>query len=46
MKLPRDIGGADLEKGLRRVGYATVRQRGSHITLKCQAPREHSVTVP
>ena len=31
MKLPRDLSGADLAKGLSRVGYSVTRQTGSHI---------------
>lgn len=46
MKLPRDLTGDDLLRGLRRVGYVFVRQAGSHMILKCESPRPHSVTVP
>ena len=46
MKLPRDLTGDDLLKGLRRVGYALVRQAGSHMIVKCDSPRPHTVTVP
>ncbi len=30
MKLPRNVSGARLQASLRRLGYETVRQRGSH----------------
>ena len=45
-KLP-PISGADLAKFLARLGYETVRQRGSHLRLrKSTAVGEHNVTVP
>ena len=31
MKLPRNVSGARLQASLRRLGYETVRQRGSHV---------------
>lgn len=46
MKLPRDLTGDDLLRGLKRIGYALERQAGSHMILKCDSPRPHSVTVP
>ena len=46
MKLPRDLSGDELLKGLRRIGYVFVRQAGSHMILKCDLPRPHTVTVP
>jgi predicted RNA binding protein YcfA (HicA-like mRNA interferase family) len=33
VKLPRDISGADAVKALRRLGFGTVRQEGSHIRM-------------
>lgn len=33
MKLPRNLSGADLAKGLERLGYAVTRQQGSHLRL-------------
>jgi predicted RNA binding protein YcfA (HicA-like mRNA interferase family) len=45
MKLPRDVGTAELIKALARIGYRVVRQSGSHIRLQCSEPA-HSVTVP
>jgi predicted RNA binding protein YcfA (HicA-like mRNA interferase family) len=46
MKLPRDISGAELVRALRRIGYETVRQSGSHIRLATTRGGEHHVTVP
>ena len=31
MRLPRDVSGAELLAALRRLGYGSVRQRGSHV---------------
>jgi predicted RNA binding protein YcfA (HicA-like mRNA interferase family) len=46
MKLPRDLSGADLAKALRRVGYETSRQTGSHIRMVTTERGQHHVTVP
>jgi predicted RNA binding protein YcfA (HicA-like mRNA interferase family) len=46
MKLPRDLSGAELVKGLEAVGYVVIRQRSSHIRLSTQRNGEHHVTVP
>jgi len=46
MKLPRDLTGEELLRGLRRIGYVFERQTGSHVILRCESPRAHSVTVP
>ena len=46
MKLPRDLSGADLAKGLSKVGYSVTRQTGSHIRLTTLSPTQHHVTVP
>lgn len=46
MKLPRNLNGDDLVRGLIRVGYAVIRQRGAHVTLTTQVNGEHHVTVP
>ena len=46
MKLPRDVTGEELLRGLRRVGYVFERQAGSHMILRSESPRMHSVTVP
>lgn len=46
MKLPRDCSGPDLAKALRKLGYAIVRQDGSHMRLSTTQHGEHHVTVP
>ncbi len=42
MKLPRDISGNNAVKALKRLGFETVRQEGSHIRM---AKGERRVTV-
>jgi len=46
MKLPRDLGGTDLVRALRRLGYEVTRQTGSHMRLTTNERGEHHVTVP
>jgi predicted RNA binding protein YcfA (HicA-like mRNA interferase family) len=46
MKTPRDLSGADLVKALRRVGYETSRQTGSHIRLVTTERGQHHITIP
>ena len=46
MKLPRDLSGAELVKALKKLGYETTRQTGSHIRLTTSQKSEHHVTVP
>jgi predicted RNA binding protein YcfA (HicA-like mRNA interferase family) len=46
MRLPRDVSGAELAKALRRAGYETIRQSGSHIRLVTTEHGQHHVTVP
>jgi predicted RNA binding protein YcfA (HicA-like mRNA interferase family) len=46
VKLPRDIGGADLAKALGRVGYRIVRQSGSHLRLTADLSPVHHITIP
>lgn len=46
MRLPHDLSGAGLIKGLRKLGYAPTRQTGSHVRLTTQRNGEHQVTVP
>ena len=41
MKLPRNVSGATLQAWLRRLGYDTVRQRGSHVRITTQIHGEH-----
>ena len=46
MKLPRNVGGAALRASLRRLGYETVRQRGSLGRITTQVNGEHLEVVP
>jgi predicted RNA binding protein YcfA (HicA-like mRNA interferase family) len=46
VKIPRDCGGADLAKALRRLGYVLDRQTGSHLILTTYESGEHHVTIP
>jgi predicted RNA binding protein YcfA (HicA-like mRNA interferase family) len=46
MKLPRDMDAPALIKALQRIGYAPVRQTGSHVRLRCGGADPHSITVP
>jgi predicted RNA binding protein YcfA (HicA-like mRNA interferase family) len=46
VKLPRNVTGRQLAAALAKLGYATVRQRGSHIHLVTQRNGEHHVVVP
>ncbi|MCC7365818.1 MAG: type II toxin-antitoxin system HicA family toxin [Dehalococcoidia bacterium] len=45
-RLPRDISGQQLALALSRLGYAPVRQVGSHLRLQTMENGEHHVTVP
>jgi len=46
MKLPRNVSGADLTNALRRLGYQTTRQAGSHLRLSTTERGQHHVTIP
>jgi predicted RNA binding protein YcfA (HicA-like mRNA interferase family) len=46
MKLPRDMGGADLAKALAQYGYQVTRQTGSHLRLTSKQQGEHHITIP
>lgn len=46
MKIPRDCNGVELVRALRRLGYETQRQTGSHIQVTTQRGGEHHVSVP
>ena len=46
MKLPRDVTADRLIRGLQRLGYNVVRQKGSHVRLHADGPPPHSITVP
>lgn len=46
MKIPRDLTGGELIKKLKKVGYLTSRQSGSHIRLTTNLNGEHHITIP
>lgn len=46
MNLPRDIDASKLIKVLRKLGYETTRQSGSHIRLSTQQNGQHHITIP
>ena len=47
MKLPRDLSGDELIRALRRFGYQTTRQTGSHIRVTSNLKGiQHHVTIP
>lgn len=47
MRLPRDVSGERLASLLRRYGYETTRQTGSHLRLTSTARgSEHHLTIP
>lgn len=46
MKIPRDIGGEELGKLLKKYNYLKTRQTGSHIRLTTTLKGEHHITIP
>jgi predicted RNA binding protein YcfA (HicA-like mRNA interferase family) len=46
MRLPRDVSGSDLIKGLAAFGYRVTRQTGSHVRLTTSQGGEHHITIP
>jgi predicted RNA binding protein YcfA (HicA-like mRNA interferase family) len=46
MKLPRGVSAQRLIRTLERLGYKTIRQKGSHVRLRNQGPPVHFITVP
>lgn len=46
MKLPRDIGGEELSKLLKKYGYQITRQTGNHLRLTTTIKGEHHLTIP
>ena len=46
MKLPRDVSGDQLLRSLGRLGYAWVRQKGSHAYATTKVAGEHHVVIP
>ncbi|MBV8073062.1 MAG: type II toxin-antitoxin system HicA family toxin [Acidobacteriaceae bacterium] len=46
MKLPRDVSADRLIRALSKFGYEVVRQKGSHVRLRCAGPPIHMITIP
>ena len=46
MKLPRGVSADRLIRALEHLGYAVIRQKGSHVRLFHEAARNHSISVP
>ena len=47
MRLPRDVSGDELMRLLKRYGYQTTRQTGSHVRLtSTYRGDEHHITIP
>lgn len=46
MRIPRDLSGSELVKGLGKLGYTVTRQTGSHLRLTRTETGEHHVTIP
>jgi len=46
VKLPRGVSAKQLIRALEKLGYAVIRQKGSHIRLFHEAPPIHSISVP
>ncbi len=46
MKMPRNISGDELAKGLSVFGYKVTRQVGSHLRLTTIQGGQHHITIP
>lgn len=46
MKLPRGVSAERLTHALERLGYAVIRQKGSHVRLRHEGTPVHAITVP
>jgi predicted RNA binding protein YcfA (HicA-like mRNA interferase family) len=46
MKLPRGVSAERLIRALEGLGYAVIRQKGSHIRLFHEAAPAYSISVP
>ena len=46
MKFPRSVSGKKLVKALKRLGYETTRQTGSHVRMTHPSPTQHYITLP
>ena len=45
-KLPRSLSGQELIRKLKKLGYTTTRQVGSHIRLTTEENGTHHITIP
>jgi len=47
LRIPRDIGGLELSRLLKKYGYQVTRQTGSHMRLTSTfKDKEHHITIP
>jgi predicted RNA binding protein YcfA (HicA-like mRNA interferase family) len=46
MKLPRGTSADRVVRALQRLGYAVIRQKGSHVRMRHEGPPSHAITVP
>lgn len=46
MKLPRGVSADRLIRALERLGYRSIRQKGSHVKLRNEGPPVHVITIP
>jgi len=46
MKLPRGVSADRVIHALERLGYQVIRQKGSHVRMRHEAPPAHAITVP
>jgi predicted RNA binding protein YcfA (HicA-like mRNA interferase family) len=46
MKTPRNVNSVDLLKFLKKYGYHTIRQTGSHIRVERDVEPNYSLTIP
>lgn len=46
MRIPRDLDASELIKILKKFGYASTRQTGSHIRLTTDRNGQHHITIP
>jgi predicted RNA binding protein YcfA (HicA-like mRNA interferase family) len=46
VRLPRGVSAQQLIRALEKLGYAVIRQKGSHVRLFHETAPVHSVSVP
>ena len=46
MRIPRDLGGEELARLLKKYGYGVTRQVGSYMRLTTLQGGEHHITIP